>query len=261
MDVRPYEVSIPDSYDGSEPIPVVVLLHWYGGSGDVVEAEYQLEPSAQQRPFLYVRADATRDSQGNRSWNATDACCHSSPAVDDAAYLNSVIDEVSAEYNVDSKRIYMFGISNGGFMAHRMACDYADKIAAIVSVVGATVLDRTQCAASEPVSILEIHGTADEQVLYDGGSLVPGHPYPGTEQTVADWAALNDCAGDRTATGERLDLESTLPGSETVVSGFEGCPAGTSVELWIVEEGTHALHITPEFVPAAIDFLFAHAKP
>jgi polyhydroxybutyrate depolymerase len=180
--------------------------------------------------------------------------------VDDAAYLDTLIAEVKAEYNVDPKRVFLFGISNGGFMAYRMACDHAGDIAAMVSVVGAGLV-RTKCNPSEPVSVLEIHGTADEMVPYDGGEFRPGHPFPGTEQTVADWADMNACDAGLTATSERRDLDSTLSGAESVVSRFDGCPPGTAVELWAVQGAGHQLHITPGLVPAAVDFLLAHGKP
>lgn len=259
---RPFDVFVPPSYDGSRPMPLVILLHWLGATGAQVETEYKLEPLAVKQHFLYVHPNGTPNSWGDLSWNATDACCNAStPPVDNSAYLSSVIDAVKAEYNVDPKRVFAFGISNGEFMAHRLACDHADEMAAIVSIVGATFLDPKMCNPSEPVSVLEIHGTADHTVPYDGGQLEPGHPFPGSEQTVADWAALDGCAGVRTPTGEHLDLEQALSGSETVVSGFEGCPAGTAVELWTVVGGSHALQITPDFVPEALAFLATHPKP
>lgn len=259
---RPFDVFVPTTYDGSRPMPLVLLLHWLGASGDQVEAEYQLEPLAEKQHFLYVHPNGTPNSWGDLSWNATDACCNSStPPVDDSAYLSSVVDGVKAEYNVDSRRVFVFGISNGGFMAHRLACDHADEIAAIVSVVGATFLDPEMCNPSGPVSVLEIHGTADETVPYDGGQFEPGHPFPGSEQTVANWAALNGCDGALTLTGDHLDLEAALRGSETAISRFDGCPSGIAVELWTVEGGGHALQITPDFVPEALAFLVAHPKP
>ena len=227
-----------------------------------MEAEYQLEPLAEKQGFLYVRPNGTPNSWGDLSWNATDACCNSStPQVDDSAYLISVVDRIKSAYKVDPRRVFVFGISNGGFMAHRLACDHADEISAIVSVVGSTFLDPQMCRPSEPVSVLEIHGTADDSVPYDGGQFESGHPFPGSEQTVADWATFNGCDATRTLTGEHLDLEARLTGSETVVSRFDGCPAGIAVELWTVEGGSHALQITPDFVPEALAFLAAHPKP
>ncbi|HEY5489431.1 MAG TPA: alpha/beta fold hydrolase [Candidatus Limnocylindrales bacterium] len=258
--LRPYDVFVPSSYDGSEPMPLVMLLHWLGATGDQVEAEYELEPLAEEQGFLYVHPNGTKNSWGALSWNATDACCNSStPPVDDSAYLASVIDEIRADYNVDPG-VFVFGVSNGGFMAYRMACDHADQISAVVSVVGAMFADPTLCQPTRAVSVLEIHGTADDSVPYEGGQFEPGHRFPGSEATVTDWAILNGCDQVRQLTGERLDLESGLRGAETRVSRFDRCPAGVGVELWVVEGGSHELRITPDFVPEALEFLFAHPR-
>jgi polyhydroxybutyrate depolymerase len=181
--------------------------------------------------------------------------------VDDSAYLEAIIEQVQATYNVDPGRIYLFGVSNGGFMSYRMACDHADKIAAIVSFAGATWLDAARCKPSQPVSVLEIHGTADEDVPFDGGQEYAGHPFPSAATTVAEWASYNGCGPNRAPTGLRLDLGSALPGDETDVSRFDGCPAGGTVELWTVEGGTHILPFTSAFTPSVVEFLFGHPKP
>ena len=260
---RPFDVFVPPSYNGSQPMPLVVLLHWLGATGGQVETEYKLEPLAVTQHFLYVHPNGTPNSWGDLSWNATDACCNSStPPVDNSAYLASVINGVKADYNVDPKRVFVFGISNGGFMAHRLACDHADEIAAMVSVVGATFLDPQMCNPSEPVSVLEIHGTADHTVPYDGGQLEPGHPFPGSEQTVADWAIFQ-----RMRRGAHADRGTSRPGTGVEWlrdSGFTVLRAvrtGIAVELWTVVGGSHALQITPDFVPEALAFLAAHPKP
>ena len=261
-DARPFDVFVPTTYDGLEPMPLVILLHWLGATGDQVEAEYKVEAVAEEQHFLYVHPNGTVNEWGALSWNATDACCNSStPPVDDSSYLASVIRQVKTEYNVDAHRVFVLGISNGGFMAYRMACDHADEISAIVSIVGATFLDSNMCHPTQPVSVLEIHGTADDTVPYEGGQFAPGSRFPGSERTVADWAALDGCAGERQLTGQRLDLESGLSGNETRVSRFDGCPAGIGVELWVVEGGSHALRITPNLVPEAVDFLLGHPRP
>ena len=93
---------------------------------------------------------------------------------------------------MDPKRIYLVGHSNGAFMSHRMACDDAGQIAAIVSLAGATFQDATKCKPSEPVSILDIHGDADDTVLYDGGTV--NDPYPSEMETLAHWQVYDKCA-------------------------------------------------------------------
>jgi polyhydroxybutyrate depolymerase len=259
---RPYEVFVPASYDASVPTPLVLLLHGFGTSSDQMEAVVGLQPVADERGFLYVHPDGTRDAAGAPFWNATDGCCNtSSVPIDDSAYLETVVEQVQATYTVDPKRIYIVGVSNGGFMAHRMACDHAATIAAIVSFAGATFLDPTMCRPSQPVSVLQIHGTADEIVPYDGGELIPGHPFPAAEATVADWATSNRCGPDRAATGTRLDLDATIPGDDTEVSRFDGCPPGGAVELWTITGAGHIMPFAPAFTPSVVDFLLAHPKP
>ena len=111
------------------------------------------------------------------------------------------------------------------------------------------------------MSVLEVHGTADEIVPYDGGELIAGHPFPSVATTVADWAIYNRCGPDRTPTGLRLDIDATLPGDDTDVSRFDGCPPGGAVELWTVVGGAHITPFTSGFTPSVVDFLFAHPKP
>jgi polyhydroxybutyrate depolymerase len=258
---RPYDVFVPTSYRESAPMPLVILLHGYSVSGAEMESMWQLQPMAEERGFLYVHPDGTKDANGERFWNATDGCCNSGMLpVDDSAYLETVIEEVEAKYSVDPQRIYVLGASNGGFMSYRMACDHADKIAAIVSVGGAMYLDATECEPSRPVNVLEVHGTADEVIPYGGGYLSGPNSFPSTATSVADWATYNRCGPSREPTGDRLDL-ATLPGDETVVSRFAGCPDGGAVELWTVTDGTHVFPFTDAFVPSIVEFLFAHPKP
>lgn len=259
---RPFDVFVPASYRSSVPTPLVMLLHGLGVSGAQMEAIFELQPVAEERGFLYVHPDGTKNPGGEPFWNATDACCNAyDQPVDDSAYLEAIIEQVQATYNVDPKRVYLFGVSNGGFMSYRMACDHADKIAAIVSLAGATFFDATRCKPSQPVSVLEIHGTADGIIPFDGGQLIDGHPFPSAATTVADWAVYNGCGPSRAPTGLRLDLGAALPGDETDVSRFDGCPAGGAVELWTVAGGTHVETITSVFTTSVIEFLFAHPKP
>jgi polyhydroxybutyrate depolymerase len=227
-----------------------------------MESIFELQPVAEEWGFLYVHPDGTRNPDGDPFWNATDACCNAyDQPVDDSAYLEAIIERVRATYNVDPTRIYLFGVSNGGFMAYRMACDHADKIAAIASFASATFLDSTSCRPSQPVSVLQIHGTADEIVPYDGGELIAGRPFPSAAATVADWATYNGCGPSRAPTRLRLDLDAGLPGDDTDVSRFDGCPPGGAVELWTVVGGTHILPFTSDFTPRVVEFLFAHPKP
>src|SRR5581483_722726 len=116
--------------------------------------------------LLYAFPDGTFDRHGDRFWNATDACCDfDETGVDDVAYFRAIVDDVASRYTIDPRRVYAAGASNGGYMAHRVACDAADRVAAVVSVDGANWKDPARCRPSEPVAVLEVHADTDEVVL------------------------------------------------------------------------------------------------
>ncbi|MEI7617790.1 MAG: alpha/beta fold hydrolase [Actinomycetota bacterium] len=257
---RPFDVFVPSTYNGTKAVPLVVLLHGYGASGAIQEAYFQIQPIAESHGFLYVHADGTKNATGSQFWNATDACCGGPAAtVDDSAYITSIIESVQKNYKVDPKRIYVMGHSNGGFMSYRMACDHADKIAAIASLAGATFSDISKCAPSEPVSVLEIHGTGDQTIKY-AGDQIQGRGYPGAQTTTATWAGYDGCAATSTTSPTKVDLEPGIDGAESSIAAFDGCPTGLGVELWSIEGGQHIPSVSPAFIGAIIDFLLAHPK-
>ncbi|HUC32075.1 MAG TPA: alpha/beta fold hydrolase [Ilumatobacteraceae bacterium] len=262
---RPFTLFTPSTYRDGSPMPLVILLHGLGETGLIEEYFWRLEPLAESRGFLYVHPNGSLHPAGDRFWNATDACCGFGSTVDDVAYLMSIIDEVSATRDVDPDSVFVMGHSNGGFMSYRMACDAADRVAAIVSLAGATWNDPAKCDPSQPVSVLQIHGTADVAVTYDGARIDDG-AYPGAVSTVATWAGYDGCDGTPVATGETLDLEPALPGDETSVTTFDDCPTGVAVVLWTLDGGSHtpANRFDDGSRPMSdlvIDWLLAHPRP
>jgi polyhydroxybutyrate depolymerase len=208
---------------------------------------------------LYAHPDGTIDSTGNRFWNATDACCEFyASKVDDVAYLTSLIAEIQTRYSVDKKRVYFFGHSNGAFMSYRMACDHAETVAAIASLAGATWLDTSKCKPSQPVSALEVHGTADQVVLFDGGTITGGGPYPGATTSVADWV-YDGCGAAGNTSLPNLDIAAGM--STTVTQYASGCRNGSEVDLWTIQGGMHIPGFNPTFGTDVFKFLLAHPKP
>jgi len=257
---RPYGLKVPAGYDGRHALPLVVLLHGYTSSGAQQAAYFGLTAEAGRAGFLLATPDGTRDLLGNRFWNATDACCdffHT--GVDDVAYLDAVIGEISDRYPVDPARIFLVGHSNGAFMAHRYACDRAATVAAIVTLAGMTWKDQAHCPAGSPVAVLHVHGRNDSTISYDGGA-TPEGAYPGALETVADWAARDGCTGAAAATGRRLDLDRAVPGAETAESTVGGCPPGGAVTLWTIEGGGHVPAFNDRWAGAIWSFLSAHPK-
>ena len=181
--------------------------------------------------FLLVSPDGDKESGGdeNRFWNASSACCNFFQSeVDDSAYILSIINEVKADFNVDSNRVYLIGHSNGGFMSYRAAYDHSETIAAVASLAGASHVDM-RSAPENPVHVLQIHGTSDGTIAYEGAD-IGGNAYPSAKDTVAQWAEYNGCeakANER----ELRDLVANLEGHESSVMVFnQGCKAGGSSE-------------------------------
>jgi polyhydroxybutyrate depolymerase len=261
---RPYKTHVPTSYDATKPTPLVVGFHGYGASAIVGEAIVRLVPTSDAHGFLYAYPDGLTDSTGSQFWNATDACCNiDHNSVDDVRYFDAIVLDMSAKYNVDPKRIFVVGHSNGAFMAHRLACDRAHTVAAIGSLAGATFLDASKCNPSEKVSVVEIHADTDMTVLYGGGtSTSTGIDYPSAHATVATWASKNGCTGALAATGTTYDFDTSVAGNETKVEAYGGCPTGIDVQLFTMQGGSHIPPLNrPTFEETLWSFLSAHAKP
>ncbi len=257
-DVRPFKLFVPTTYDPSVPIPLILALHGYGQSSAQFEKYLGLTSIAQTRGFLYVHPDGTKDRAGTQFWNATPECCDfQSPKVNDDAYLMSIIDEVSSKYAVDSQRIYIIGHSNGGFMTNRMACNHADRIAAVVNMAGGSFTKSALCAPKVPISILEVWGTADETYV---GNHIIGKPIPGAIKTISTWAAINQCSTSREKQPDKIDLDPVIKGAETTITDFPQCPIGTSVQLWSIAGANHVPHMSQTFASMMVDFLLAHPK-
>lgn len=263
---RPTVLHVPASYDPSVPTPLFFFLHGYSGSGADQESYWRHGPLAEEYTFLYVNPDGTMDGQGFRFWDSYDACCNfTGRPVDDSGYLRGLVEEVEAQFNVDRDRIYFAGGSNGGLMAYRMACDHADKVAAIASMAGTTNPDPARCNPVGPVHVLEVHGTADDTTLYDGGTF-QGTDYFGSVATVEQWAAKNGCTLSADTSGPPLDLDSSIPGDETTVAKYtNGCREGGSAELWTIQGGGHIPSLitsgdTTTFARLMVEWLLAHPK-
>ena len=260
LDDRPFQLYVPGSYVATTKVPLVVLLHGFQASGAKQESYFKLTAEAERRGFLYAMPDGTKNRQGNQFWNATPACCDfGGLGVDDSGYLSRLIDQVKSSYAVDARRVYFVGHSNGGFMSYRMACEHAAQITAIVSLAGSATNDAAQCKPARPVSILQIHGTADRTIAYQGGANL-GRSYPSVDTTLASWRRLDDCGDRAEATAAPIDLDATLPGDETTVTAY-GCRDASRVELWSIKDGGHIPALTAGFAPAVIDFLFARVAP
>ena len=260
------QIQVPSSYDPSTPSPLLIMLHGYSSNGgDYYESWLQFWPDAEANGYLYAHPTGSVDSWGNHYWSATLNCCdYDELFPDHAGYLAALIDAASTKYNVDQNRVYFIGFSNGGYMCHRMACDYPEKVAAVISVSGATWLDPDNCPASEPVHVLEVHGTSDDIVLYEGGydPWNPNHPYPGAVETVEQWAAKNGCTVQGYQVPGWFDVDWYVPGPETQRILYDnGCNDGGSATLWRLQSSEHSIWISTAGREAMFKYYADHQKP
>ncbi|MEX1197870.1 MAG: PHB depolymerase family esterase [Pseudohongiellaceae bacterium] len=255
-------VTVPDDYSGERPAPLIVLLHGYTSNGPRVDGYMGLSDVADEYGFLLVAPEGMREPQDDENpyWNASDACCNFyDTGVDDVGYLMSVIERMQEEYSIDDRRIYLIGHSNGGFMSYRMAYEHSDTIAAMISLAGASHAERRD-PPEQPVNVLQIHGTADGTIAYQGGEIRETR-YPGAMQTVRQWAGYNGCT-DRGRARERRDLDASLPGHETGVLSFAaGCQPGGAVELWTITAGAHSPTVSDSYAAQLVEWLYEHPKP
>jgi len=258
---RPVKLQVPRNLDPGTQYPLLLMLHGYGAAAIFQQAYLQLSNVDEVPGAFALAPDGTLDSSGKRFWNASDACCNfDGKDVDDVAYLSGLIADVSAAWPIDPNKVFVVGHSNGSFMALRLACERADLIAAIAGLAGASpTMDPAGCPASRPVSVLHIHGTADESIAYAGSPIDHAAPYPGAVDTVAQWGHHNGCSG-HAAVGT-LDLDSGLPGEETDVDAYSGCPPGGAAELWTINGGDHLPDLAPDFGQRLWAWLDDHARP
>jgi polyhydroxybutyrate depolymerase len=255
-------VQVPAGYDSTVPTPLIVLLHGYTLSGEGQDGYMGLSGLVDDYGFIMAAPDGTKENgpDENRFWNASASCCNFFESdVDDSAYLAGLIDSIKADYNVDPNRVYLIGHSNGGFMSYRMAHDHSDTIAAIASLAGADQ-PAERGAPANPVHVLQIHGTADTVISYEGGVFRGGAAHSGARDGVEAWSAHNGCATTGVDAGT-IDLDRGLEGAETVVTRYaSGCQPGGSAELWTINDGSHSPDLSDQFMRRVVEWLLAHPK-
>ena len=226
--------ALPREYDEAGNHPLLLLLHGIGSNASQTIAFFGVSQIASQAGYLVLAPEGTIDSANRRFWNATSRCCDfDNTGVDDVGYLSNLIDEAIEKYAVDPDQIYIMGLSNGGFMAHRLACDHGDKIRAIVSFNGGTTISAASCAPEHPVYLFHVHSTADTTVPYTASLLAPS-----ARDAVTRWADWNQCdPAPRSA--PNINATATIPGNETTVEVWENCMEGGGVEFWSLQGAAH----------------------
>jgi polyhydroxybutyrate depolymerase len=228
---RAYFVHTPPGYDGKKSLPLVLVLHGGGQNPESAEWMSGMSAKADTENFLVAYPKGTGRLSRMPTWNSGNCCGYAlENKVDDVAFLSALIDKLKREYSVDSRRVYVTGISNGGMMSYRLACEAADKIAAIAPVEGAQNLE---CAPARPVSVIVFHGTADNHVAFGGGTakfqIGPVRTDNSVASAVSFWAREDACT----------DMPRVEQTSAVHTDNYAGCKDGTAVELYAIQGGHH----------------------
>ncbi|WP_298316826.1 T9SS type A sorting domain-containing protein [uncultured Aquimarina sp.] len=185
---RQYRLYIPASYDASTPTPLILNFHGFTNNIDTQFNQSDFRQLAEDNQFIFVTPQGLGFLAGwaiNNNFGGNE---------DDLGFSDALIDRIQQDYNINEKRIYATGFSNGGFFSYRLACELSPRIAAVASVAGSMTrrwIDNNQCQPQHPTAVLQITGTNDNVISINGnGSNEP------IQDVMEYWSAVNN--GDST---------------------------------------------------------------
>ena len=230
---RRYLVDLPPRYATRGPLPLVFNFHGGGGSpaGARTQSGFSTLGARVGAIVVYPAGSGRFSDERLLTWN-TGSCCGYAQAqkIDETAFVRALIDTLERTYSIDRNRIYAIGLSNGGMMAHLVGCTLADRLAAIAVISGELSMD---CHPSRPVSVLIIHGTADENLPYGGGigrKALDKHEVRPVSFALDSWKSFDKCDGAATTTTHGVVTHSI----------WSPCADGTVVEHYKIEGGGHS---------------------
>jgi polyhydroxybutyrate depolymerase len=251
-ETRQYLLYVPRSYDRGRAVPLVISLH-----GAMNWPEFQANLSgwntaADEHGFIVVYPAG--EGSGPKTWFMTGRRTPS--RMPDVVFVSDLIDRLEADYNIDRRRIFVNGVSNGGGMAFALSCTLSDRIAAIGAVAAAETLPWTWCADSHPIPMVAFHGTADPIVPYNGGKVwLAPEPFPNVPAWAANWARRNRCDAAPTdmpfaADVTRREYTNCADNAAVVLYTLRGgghtWPGGAPLPAWIAGPTSHTVDATGE---------------
>lgn len=238
---RYYGAYLPAAYNGATPWPVVMTLH--GGGGDAIGTVgfTQMNLVADTANFIVVYPQGTQVGTNCCSWAAGVGSPADALGIDDILFFNKLLDTLFTQLNIDTNRVYSTGLSQGGFMSQRLACELSNRIAAVAPLCSnLDSLQMISCNPTRPISILIINGTSDLLVPYNGATFSNnGWPltYFPTDTLLNFWATKNGCqlVSDSTQFPDVITTEN----STITKFNYPNCSCSTNVTLYKVYGGGH----------------------
>jgi polyhydroxybutyrate depolymerase len=246
---RSYVLHLPTPRP-TAPLPVVLAFHGGGGQGRRMAGLTGLDPLADRRGFIVAYPDGI-----DRHWN--DGRSTIKRKTDDVGFVAALLDEFERSYKIDRARVYATGISNGAMFSERLGCDLAGRIAAIAPVAGTMPVDIADtCRPSAPVSVLQIGGTADPIMPFDGGAVADfgglgeGGVVLSDVRSAALWAGLDRCPAPAAPTV--LPPAAEPDGTSVTRTIWAPCAGGARVVQLTIQGGGHTWPDGPQYLPKFI---------
>lgn len=224
---RSYLAYVPVSYDGTQPMPLLFVFHGFGSSPENIMSMSNFNPLADEQGGIVVYP---RGSERPTQWYNGTSVLRRGDDDRDVQFFDALLEDVSSKWCVDAQRVYVVGFSMGGGMAHRLACERSDRIAAFGTVAGAFADIPGGCAPERPVPLMALHGLADRVVPFEGARLL----LPSVSEWLLEWTARNGC----------VDAVNAEPPFELGVR-FEQCAQDVEVILITGAEIGHTWPGTP----------------
>jgi len=238
---RSYLVHVPRSYDPAKPTPLLMAFH--GGGGTMYfqadDENYGLISKSESAGFIAVFPNGySRFPEGKlATWNAGTCCAQARDRnIDDVGFVRAVIANLRRQLDIDARRIYATGMSNGGLLTYRLACELTDVFSAIAAVAAT---DNTRsCSPTRAIAVLEIHARNDDHVLFNGGAGAGAFrdeskvsDFRSVPETISRWTRQNGCNAPPVRVLE-------VPGA--YCERYSGCRDGVAVQLCVTETGKHS---------------------
>ncbi len=243
--VRTFTAHIPAPADSTQPLPLLIALHGGGGNGAGMRRLSGLDAVSDANGFVVAYPDGHL-----KNWADGRGTGDSEKAgVDDVAFISALIDQLAQFTPIDTKRVYVTGISNGGMMSLRLACALSDKIAGIAAVAANMPANlAVNCRPARPMPIMFVHGNADTFVPRAGGTITKGSggQVLSTTASINFWLRANLCPNLMTAV---TVIDPANDGTSIYLSKYAGCAAGGDVRFYDVINGGHTWPGGTQYLP------------
>lgn len=236
---RTYLLHVPPQYDGKKALPLVLFFHGGGGNAKHGAANYGWKEKADEKGFIVAYPNGTGPIP---TWNVPHGCgsAHRNN-IDDVGFVRALLKELQSKLQIDSNRIFVTGMSNGGMLSHRLAAELSDQIAAAAPVAGciggkenANETEKRIQQPANPVAMLIVHGKEDKNVPYDGGraqGVEPNRIDISTADGVQFWVKANKC--------EPTAKKETSHGGNVLKEEYTS-PSGADVVFYTIVDGGHS---------------------